>query len=264
MSDANQTTSEISVYEARDDLIEAVCEASVTVMERSMLETGWCMWALSGGSTPRGVLQRLATEPYRSRIVWNRLHLFWGDEREVSPDHPESNYRMVREALIDRVDIPEVNIHRIEAELGADEAATRYESELARLFDESPPRFDLVWLGMGDDGHTASLFPGTGAVELTDRNVAATYTRSEVSRAEEVGTTYAAGNSVRRVSLTLPVLNAARDVMVLVAGDDKASMLQRVMGTEQPTPDLPVSMVRPVDGTVRWFVDRAAAGQLGQ
>jgi 6-phosphogluconolactonase len=251
MSDPNQATSEISVYESRDDLIEAICEASVTVMERSMLETGWCMWALSGGSTPRGVLQRLATEPYRSRIVWNRLHLFWGDEREVSPDHPESNYRMVREALIDRIDdidIPDVNIHRIEAELGADEAATRYESELARLFDESPPRFDLVWLGMGDDGHTASLFPGTGAVEIKDRNVAAVHV---------------AELDTHRISLTLPVLNAAREVMVLVAGDDKASMLERVMGTEQSTPDLPVSMVRPEDGTIRWYVDRSAAGRLG-
>ncbi len=237
----------LQVYPTRQSMIEAVCDQTVEVMERAMLESGWCMWALSGGSTPRAVLERLAEEPYRSRIVWNRLHLFWGDERTVPSDHSDSNYKMAYDALICHVAIPEANIHRIEGERDPAKAADEYAKEIARLFEDDLPRFDLIWLGMGDDGHTASLFPGTGATGVADRHAT---------------TVYVPKLDTWRVSLTLPVLNAAREVHVLVAGADKADMMRRVVDYADSTEDLPITMVRPSDGTMYWFVDEAAAGKL--
>lgn len=237
----------IQTYPTRDMMVEAVCDRTIVAMERAMLESGWCMWALSGGSTPRAVLERLAEEPYRSRIVWNRLHLFWGDERTVPPDHSDSNYKMAYDALIRHAPIPEANIHRIDGERDPEEAADEYSREIARLFDSDLPRFDLIWLGMGDDGHTASLFPGTGATDVVDRQATAVY----VPRLD-----------TWRVSLTLPVLNAAREVHVLVAGPDKADMMRQVVECDDPTEGLPITMVRPSEGTMYWFVDESAAKKL--
>ena len=241
------TSRKLEVHATRQSMIGAVCDRTVDAMERAMLESGWCMWVLSGGSTPRAILERLADEPYRSRIVWNRLHLFWGDERTVPPDRSDSNYRMVYDALIRHVAIPEANIHRIEGERDPENAADAYAKEIARLFEDDPPRFDLIWLGMGDDGHTASLFPGTGATEVIDRHVTAVY----VPKLE-----------TWRVTLTLPVLNAACEVHVLVSGADKAEMMRRVVECGDPTEELPITMVRPSDGTMYWFVDETAAEKL--
>jgi 6-phosphogluconolactonase len=240
-------TRTVEVYDTKDALVDAVVERTAAIVIERMRETGWCMWALSGGSTPRDAFRKLASEPYRDRIAWNRVHVFWGDERTVPPGHEDSNYRMAREALLDPLAIPEANIHRIEAERGAEEAAAHYESEMKRLFESELPRFDVVWLGMGDDGHTASLFPGTGAVDVTGRLVIPVHVPQL---------------DTWRVSMTLPVLNAAREVFVLVAGAEKADMVRRVMDLSQPAPDLPVSMVAPVDGTVRWMLDREAAHNL--
>ena len=240
-------TRTVEVYDTKDALVDAVAERTAAIMSQRMLESGWCMWALSGGSTPRDAFEKLASEPYRDRIAWNRVHVFWGDERTVPPGHEDSNYRMAREALLDPLAIPEANIHRIEAERGAEEAAARYESEMKRLFESELPRFDVVWLGMGDDGHTASLFPGTGAVDVTGRLVIPVHVPQL---------------DTWRVSMALPVLNAAREVIVLVAGAEKADMVRRVTDLSQPASDLPVSMVAPVDGTVRWMLDREAAHRL--
>jgi 6-phosphogluconolactonase len=206
--------------------------------------------ALSGGSTPREMYRLLATSEYRTQIDWPRVHLFWGDERAVPPDDPQSNYGMVRRELLLRVPIPPGNVHRMEAEdpnIGA--AAQRYEAALRQylpLDDRGFPRFHLVFLGMGADGHTASLFPGTKDLRETSR---------------WVSTPMVAKLGMRRMTLTLPVLEAARRITFLVTGEDKAARLQEVL-CGNPQPPLPAQMVQPREGERIFLVDRAAASLL--
>lgn len=203
--------------------------------------------ALSGGSTPRVLYELLAdrNEPFRDRIAWEKTHFFFTDERHVPPDHAESNYRMVNEALFSRAPIPAENIHRILAEKpNAEEAAAAYESDLRSSFAEGIPAFDLILLGVGEEGHTASLFPHSPALHDTNHLVAAPWV--------EKLNTY-------RITLTLPVLNNAKSVVFLVTGASKAEILRTLMETT-PNPDLyPAQAISPTNGAVSWLVDKAAA-----
>ena len=230
---------------------EALSQQAASQMARTIGEAvaarGRCALALAGGNTPRRAYELLAAPPLRDAIAWEALHLFWGDERCVPPDHPDSNYRMAHEALISRVPIPARNVHRVRTEEGSAVAmAAYYERELRgffRLEVEDVPRFDLILLGMGPDGHTASLFPGSPALDETRRLVVP--------------------NSIdymphERVTFTFPVLDAARQVAFLVAGRDKAEKLAAALSAD---PSVPAWRVHPSDGEVRWYVDRAAAGQ---
>lgn len=224
--------------------------------------------ALAGGSTPKAMYEILASKTHTS-LDWRGVHLFWGDERCVPPDHPQSNYRMARNALLERIPIPPGNVHRIQGELTPESAAKAYEEELQRFFSieepgedpqtsppendrESRPRrrtFDLVLLGMGEDGHTASLFPGSPALEETERWV----TSVEHSQPPPP--------QVDRVSLTLPAINAAAHVTILVSGKKKADRLQQAISSQEGAqPDLPVQLVKPENGDLLWLVDAAAAG----
>ncbi|HUL74737.1 MAG TPA: 6-phosphogluconolactonase [Vicinamibacterales bacterium] len=204
--------------------------------------------ALSGGSTPRGLFARLAAGIVQPPVPWPQIDWWWGDERHVPPDDPQSNYRMAAETLLDRVPIDRRRIHRFAGEdPDAAGAARAYERDLVEAFELAPgerPRFDLVLLGLGTDGHTASLFPGTAALAERDRLVVA-------NAVPAMRTT--------RLTMTLPVFNAARLVVFLVAGADKASILERVLGGAE---DLPARRVRPADGEVIWLVDDAAARGL--
>ena len=195
--------------------------------------------ALSGGSTPRRLFELLAAAPYRERVPWSNVHLFWGDERCVPPDHTDSNYRMTREALLDHVDVPPQNVHRLRGELPPPQAARLYCAELKSVLGPLP-RFDLIMLGMGSDGHTASLFPGSSALQETER---------------EALPTYASHLDSWRVTLTLPVLNRAAHVLFVVSGADKAPALARVQAGDP----LPAGLVRPHSGTLTWLLDRDAA-----
>jgi len=207
---------------------------------------------LPGGSTPRALFKRLASPAWASRIDWARAHVFWGDERCVPPDHAESNYRLAREMLLDRVPLPPEHSHRIAGELAPAEAARRYEAELRAFFSgderEMPqPRFDLLLLGMGEDGHTASLFPGTTALRETERWAVENY----VPRLDSW-----------RVTLTVPAINAAAHVLFLVSGAAKAETLRAVLhGPRQPE-IYPAQLVRPQAGRLLWLVDRAATTRL--
>ena len=207
---------------------------------------------LSGGSTPRSLFSLLAGEPYRAQLPWDAIHFFWGDERPVPPDHPDSNYGMARETLLSRVPVPPANVHRIpgeEEDAGA--AAAAYERTLKgffRLTGEERPRFDLVYLGLGPDGHTASLFPGTKALHEERRLVVANW----------IGKLY-----THRITLTAPVLNAAALVVFLVAGADKAVPLKAVLEGPREPDQLPAQLVRPEGGRLVWLVDRSAAARLG-
>jgi 6-phosphogluconolactonase len=206
------------------------------------------MVALSGGSTPRRLFELLAGEPYRERVPWRKVHVFWGDERTVPPDDPDSNFGVAHSLLLSRVDIPGENVHRIRGELDEpNDAAVAYEAELRDAFriDEGEfPRFDFVLLGMGADGHTASLFPGTQALVENRRLAVAPWV-------EKLGT--------HRVTLTCPVFNNAACILFLVTGAEKAETLRAVLEGEPEKPRYPAQLIRPRDGELRWLVDRAAA-----
>jgi len=221
-------------------------ERFTRLAQQAVAERGRFAVALSGGSTPRELYALLSAGPYREQVPWPGVHLFWGDERCVLPDDPQSNYRLVRETLLERVPLPAANVHRIRAELSPDVAAEAYAQELRRFFGayEAPPRFDLVLLGMGPDGHTASLFPGTAGMEAAGRAVVANWVPKQ---------------EAWRITLAYPTLNAAREVIFLVTGAAKAKSLRDVL---QPSPRrsaLPAQRVWPTKGTLTWLVDEAAA-----
>lgn len=236
-----------------DDAAGVAAGAAVSIAGRareSVEARGLFTLALSGGSTPRRVYELLAGEDFRKDPDWPHVHVFFGDERMVPPDHAESNYRMAYEALLSRVPIPPENVHRIDGVGDAGSNASAYEAEMRGLFGDADwPRLDQVLLGMGDDGHTASLFPGTEALNESRLWVAPNW----------VGKLGA-----WRVTLTAPAINAARHVTFLVNGAGKAGRLREVLKGARDPSRLPSQLIRPTDGTLEWFVDRAAAEKLEQ
>ncbi len=230
--------SELVIVPDADHMAQAAAERFTALTTEAIERRGRFVVALSGGSTPLPLYALLAQESFASQIDWPRVHIFWGDERCVPPYHADSNYRMAREALLDHIAIPQANVHRIKGELPPEEAAAEYRDALSGF-----GRFDLVLLGMGTDGHTASLFPGTSALEERGHSVIATH----VGR---MGTW--------RVTLTLPTINSARQVIFLVSGASKAKALARVRAGSS----LPAGLVEPTDGQLTWIVDREAAAQL--
>jgi 6-phosphogluconolactonase len=217
---------------------------------QSIAKDGKFNVALSGGSTPREMYRCLASPEFRAQVDWPRVHLFWGDERAVPPDSQESNYGLARRELLVRVPVPQGNIHRMEAEdTNIGRAAHNYEAVLRKFLpvdDRGFPRFHLVFLGVGLDGHTASLFPGSKLLRETSR---------------WVSTPVVPKLGSRRMTLTLPVLEAARRVLFLAAGAEKASILAEVL-CSHPDPPLPVQMVKPREGERLFLIDEAAAAKL--
>jgi 6-phosphogluconolactonase len=236
--------SEFVVVPDADSLASLAAQRFTGLASTATAERGCFVVALSGGSTPVPLYRLLAEEPFVSQVDWMRVHVFWGDERCVPSDHPDSNYRMASRALLERVPIPPKNVHRILGELPPEEAASVYSTELGEVLGEDGT-FDLILLGMGTDGHTVSLFPSNLAMEERRRDVVAVYVERLASW---------------RVTLTLPVINAAHHVMFLVSGAGKAPALARVHAGEA----LPASLVQPKDGQLSWLVDRHAAAGLPQ
>jgi 6-phosphogluconolactonase len=225
-------------------------EAAGRILEQAELAVasrGRFSLVLSGGSTPAGAYGLLAEEPYRSQVPWDSVHLFWGDERCVPPEDERSNYWLARQAFISRVPIPPDSVHRIRGELAPKAAAQAYRRELEDFFCGPLPRFDLVLLGLGSDGHTASLFPGSDALDaLADVAVAVEAEYED--------------RPVQRVSLTLPAINAARQALVLVSGAAKAKIVARVLGSRGGA--LPAEQVSLTAGQLIWLLDEDAASQL--
>jgi len=244
--------SEPEILVCRDvaDLYERAAECLVKLANKAARDSGRFMVALSGGSTPKGLYKRLGLNVYQERVPWSKVHLFWGDERCVPPDHPESNYRTVREVLLSQLSMPAENVHRMRGEDEPVLAAVEYENVLRKSFQLSEgaaPRFDMVLLGVGEDGHTASLFPGSAALAESRRLVVAHY----------VGKLKA-----HRLTLTLPVLNNAAEIVFLVSGQNKAEILREIFANEGGTVTLPAARVRPVVGRVTWMVTQDAATGL--
>ncbi len=223
--------------EAARRLADAV-DAAVRERQRAMI-------ALAGGTTPALLYRALSRPPWRDKIPWRRLVVFWGDERCVPPDHPDSNFGAARREFLQFVPIPKEHVHRMAGELEPAAAAADYAAALAGFFGETPPRFDMILLGMGQDGHIASLFPGAPALELTTQTVAATLAP--------------AGQA--RLTLTLTTLNAARHILVLVVGAAKAGIVRRALG-ESVAPRLPAQCLAPAGGSLIWLLDSAAAAGL--
>ena len=248
MSQASESP-EVRIFEDAAEVAEAAANKFIELAREAIAESGRFTVALAGGSTPKRAFELLARESYRQQLDWSKVHVFFGDERTVPPDDAESNYRMANETLLSRVNLPPENIHRINGVGDAVANALLYEDELRTFFNDAAwPRFDLVLLGMGDDGHTASLFPGTKALNEQEAWFAANW----VSKLD----TY-------RITLTLPAINHAAHILFLVTGESKAESLKDVLdGAQTAAERLPAQLIKPLDGSLRWFIDRAAATLL--
>lgn len=228
-------------------------ERVVRAADEAIALAGRFSFVLAGGSTPKALYELLSSEPYRGRIDWANVEVYFGDERTVPPDHLDSNYRMAREAMLSKVPIPDDNVYRMRGEIDPDEAAKEYGLMLKEKFSSSTSRQagngetgpDLVLLGMGDDGHTASLFPGTLALRETNH-------RAFANPVPQLNTT--------RLTMTAPLLNRGREVILTVTGANKAKRLAEVLEGPRDPERLPVQLIAPENGKLTWLIDTAAAG----
>ena len=237
----------IRVYEDQEALSRAAAELFAREVEQSVARQGRCAVLLAGGETPRRCYELLAGEPFRSRVPWHAVHFFWGDERCVPDDDPRNNAGMARRALLDRVPVPSGQVHAILCDRSPAAGAAAYEEFLHTFFAGGPPRFDLVFLGLGGDGHTASLFPGSPVLEETERWVVAAGPGAD---------------GLQRVTVTLPLLNLGGVVVFLVAGAGKAAVLREVTEEASASRRLPASMIRPDGRDPLWLTDREAGRLL--
>jgi 6-phosphogluconolactonase len=239
---------DIRIFEDPESLFRGAADEFASRATSAVRSTGRFTVALSGGSTPRSLYSLLASN---SSLPWDKIYFFFGDERHVPPDNPESNYRMARESILSKVPIPAENVFRVPAENpDASKVAEAYEQTLRKFFNPALggfPRFDMILLGMGPDGHTASLFPGTAALQEKSRWVVSNWVEKF---------------KTNRFTLTLPVLNNAAVVIFLVSGQDKAGMLKEVLEGNRLGELFPSKLIKPSNGELIWMVDRAAAAQL--
>ena len=237
----------IWLYDDYEALSNAAAGIFVQQARQAMQMKGWFAVALSGGHTPQRTYELLAQPPYRDQVAWRQVHIFWGDERCVPHGDPRSNTRMVRQALLDQVPIPTSQIHPISCGPAAREGADDYEAVLREFFGHQPPRFDLVFLGLGENGHTASLFPGSQVLEEKEHWV------SEI---------YVAEQDLHRVTLTALLINQAAVVVFLVSGAQKAAIVKEVLEGPVDPHRLPAQMIKPAIGEVHWLIDQEAGALL--
>ena len=238
---------EIKVLPDVPDVAHEAAERIVAAANLAAVEGRTFSVALSGGSTPKALYEMLALDAYRSRVDWAKVEVFFGDERNVPPDHKDSNYRMAREALLSKVPIPGDNVYRMHGELDPNEAAKQYGQTLKEKFGDGG--LDLILLGMGDDGHTASLFPATKALDETKHRCVANYV-------DKLKTW--------RITLTAPFINRSKQVIVLVTGAGKADRLAEVLEGPRDPKRLPIQLINPANGRLVWLVDAAAAGMTAE
>ncbi len=237
------------VFSDPEALSQGAAEFFVEQADAAIRKRGRFVLALAGGRTPERTYSLLARPPFRRQVNWSRVHVFWGDERCVPPDDPRSNARMAQTLLLDHVPVPSCQIHPMICRQSPREEAKRYEALLRDFFSESPPCFDLIFLGLGENGHTASLFPQTEVLREQKRWVAELYVAEQ---------------DLYRITLTARIINRAASVVFLVAGAEKAEVLQAVTGGRQDPMRLPAQLIRLRDGGLHWFVDQAAASRLNQ
>ena len=239
----------IEVYPDLESLSRAAAALLVRQANLAVAARGRFSVALSGGATPRRTYELLAAPPLKDQAPWDRVHVFWGDERCVPQNDFRSNARLAKEAWLDRVPIPGHQIHPMNCAPDPATAARQYEAQLREFFAGQPPRLDLIFLGLGDDGHTASLFPGAAVLKEDERWAAAVYV---------------AAQNLYRVTLTVPLINQAAVAAFLVAGGAKAGILREVLHGPRDPARLPAQLIQPHHGELRWLADLAAAGPLAQ
>ncbi len=237
----------VNIFPTKVELVKAAAEKLIATVNAAIHERRRCALALAGGTTPRDVYALLATEDYRRRVDWSKVFLFWGDERCIPPQHPDSNFRMVNDSLLSCIAIPAENVFRIKGELAPAAASNEYEKHLEDFFGGRLPQFDLILLGLGEDGHTASLFPGASALEETHRRVISVFVPKL---------------NTHRITLTLPVINKARHVMFIVSGKSKSAIVPRILKSNQPAKELPATLVQLQNGQLDWLLDAEAASLL--
>ena len=237
----------IKIFETADELVGALAdEFQKEINEQAKLDRDFYV-ALSGGNTPAIFFQKLASSHYRDNFAWQNVQLFWGDERCVAPDHRDSNFGMTKKNLLDYITIPPKNIHRILGEDNPVTEAKRYAQEIETIVPEDIsgfPQFDWIFLGLGTEGHTASIFPGSDVLE-NQKDICAVATHPESGQ--------------KRITLTPPVINHAKRVAFLVTGENKASIVAKILTGAQKNKSIPADCVQPVHGILEWYLDKAAA-----
>jgi 6-phosphogluconolactonase len=234
-----------TVSELFDEAAQLISSAAADAIQ----QRGMFSLALSGGSTPKGLFQLLATVAWRDRVDWSNTHVFWGDDRYVSHTDSRSNFRMTKEALLDHVPIPQNNVHPVPTDLPPDEAALRYEQTLRQVLGKASdfPQLDLNLLGIGENGHTASLFPRRPILHENQRLVVSDFV-PEVN--------------MHRITMTIPMINAGQKVVFLIAGESKAGVVRDVITGPQQPEQLPAQLIQPAHGDLIWLLDSAAAAKL--
>lgn len=252
----NSNNREVVILRNADELAEEAARRFELLAKGAIERIGRFTVALSGGNTPQKMHTLLAGEPYASRLDWKHIYVFFSDERNVPPDHADSNYRSAHEALLGKIALPPENIFRMRGEEEAAKAAAEYDNVVQKFFrlsqiggpsPDNYPRFDLIFLGMGADGHTASLFPGTAALQ---------------ERSKPVTANYVPKLDTQRITFTAPTINRAANVIFLIAGADKVAPLYEVMEGEYQPQTYPAQLVRPSQGQLTFLLDEAAAAQL--
>lgn len=228
-------------------LSKDVADYLVTLIRDVLKEQDKFTFVLSGGSTPKALYRLLAESPYKENIEWNKIHFFWGDERAVPFEDDRNNAKMCYEELLNKVDVRPEHIHVMKTDISPEESAAEYQKVLETYFQKGAPTFDFVLLGMGDDGHTLSLFPGTEVIQEKTAWVTSFFLEAQ---------------DMYRITLTAPIVNAAKNVAFLAVGAGKADVLQEVLNGERKINHYPSQIINPVDGELYWFVDEAAAAKL--
>ena len=233
----------VQIWKSRDELEKSVANKISETIRSVLQQRSQCRIALSGGETPKNVYHILGESESKKFLDWNKIHVFFCDERMVPPEHSSSNFKMIQEEWLSHSSIPPINIHRILGEIEPASAAQKYEQEIRKVFGARPAVFDFILLGIGEDGHTASLFPDTDALTENIQPVKSVFVQKLNSW---------------RVTLTLPVLNAAHEIIFLVAGKQKSSIVKRVLESKVPDKSLPATLVRPFGGTIFWMINQEA------
>jgi len=236
---------DVRIYNDIISLSQAAANAIYNIAVTAIAEHGKFNIALSGGSTPKSLFKVLATR-YQQEFSWEQTQIFWSDERCVPPESPDSNYYLAKTTLFDHIAIPPSNIYRVKGEIEPQAAAAEYEEILKQALS-ALPRFDVILLGMGDDGHTASLFPGTTALKVHDRLVIENFVPTK---------------DMWRITFTDVTINAAANIMFLISGRDKTDRLQQVLEGQYQPDTLPAQLVKPKNGNLIWFIDESAAAKL--
>lgn len=244
---AEEAKGKVRVHADIDVLYRAAAGVFTQIARKSVTSKGRFLVALSGGKTPLGAYKLLSQSPYRELVAWSKTHVFWGDERCVPSDDDRNNARSAMQALLEHVPIPKDQIHPIPTEQPPEKAAEQYEALLRRFFPDGAPRFDLILLGLGEDGHTASLFPGSPALDERDRWVKEVFLQK---------------SDMLRVTLTVPAIVEAETIVFLVQGSDKAEALKKVLQGPYRPQELPAQLIRPKRGELLWLVDDEAAQGL--